>query len=254
MNKKVSRTLFLILLLAAWVPSAQAVTLLTVDSLANAGSASNPHASYLNILNLDEGGYYYQWNGSGGLPWNSIAGLYEDLAGQPFAWSLESAGDVFSQGVRPDIVQSISLSAGTYTLSLYGDSAYDLQGKPFSGGTVGTTPGNQWNAYVQFFQEGDPAFAFAFGDGGLSFGSETVAVEYYRSHYNGTRFYLPQDTTLYYFINDINSIDNLGSITLALQAAPVPEPGTLLLFGSGAALLAVMRRRRSGKKASTAGS
>jgi hypothetical protein len=246
MNKKVTHTLFLILLLAAWVSSAHAYTLLTLDSLANAGSASNPYAPYLNIRNLDAGVYHYQWNGNDSLPWNSLAALYEDLADEPFAWSLESAGDVFFQGGRPDIVQSISLSAGAYTLSLYEDSAYNLQGNPFSGAV------NQWNAYVQFFQEGGPSFAF--GDGGLSFNSETAAVEYYRSHYNGMQFYLPQDTTLYYFINDINSIDNLGSITLALQAAPVPEPGTLLLLGSGAALLAVMRRRRSGKRAVMAGS
>ncbi len=103
------RTLFLIFILIAWSPIAQAYTLLTLDAVANAGSASNPHATYLNIVNPMINQYYYQWSGESVLPWDSLDSLYSDLADNYLpslslplsAWYIESAGDVFKADARP---------------------------------------------------------------------------------------------------------------------------------------------------------
>ena len=48
-------------------------------------------------------------------------------------------------------------------------------------------------------------------------------------------------------VNDINSdVSQNGKQDYLIKAAPVPEPGTMLLFGTGlAGLAAVSRRRRS---------
>ena len=100
--------------------------------------------------------------------------------------------------------------------------------------------GNDWNAYVQMWADYDDSFNF--GEGSFVTGSESNALQFYRDNVDGLRINLQQDTNLYFYINDINSIDNSGSVKL--NVAVVPEPQQVLLFISGAIPLATWPRRQ----------
>ena len=58
---------------------------------------------------------------------------------------------------------------------------------------------------------------------------------------------LTEDTNLNFYINDYNSIDNAGGVTL--NVAVVPEPGQVALFITGALTLVIFSLRRKAKRA-----
>ncbi len=188
---------------------------------------------------ITNGGY-----GDGTLPWGTLKDLTDDLndgvldnagGGAVGNWLLESGGDVFN---HPDseIYKSMYLPQGWYELTLTPEShAYNLE--DFWGES-------SWNAYVQIWADyGD---SFNFGEGYPLYGSEGDALGYYHNYIDGMRIYLAQSADVYFFINDWNSVDNDGIITLDIQPAPVPEPGTLYLVASG--LTFFLARRRWSRK------
>ena len=255
-HKYIILTVMVLACLFAATP-AKAITV-DLDGIANAGwSDSYLSKTYLNIKNTsnpnENNSYYYKWQydasaGALSVPWSDLDALVSDLSdgilnndGSNTSignWHLESGGDVFSAPQDP-IWKSISLTQGTYDLSLASTSgAYNL---------VDYWKENSWNAYVQIWADyGD---SFSFGNGSLSFDSKADALSYYHNNIDG-QLYLAQNANVYFYINDYNSVDNSGGITLDIQARvnPVPEPATLILMGSGLVAMG-FRMRRSKRKA-----
>ena len=238
----------LLLLLAAAPVSAARVDL---NGVLNSGFASNMPYSYLFIKALISGSYAYQWTfGSGDLPWDSRQDLVDDLqdnilnkAGQTTEigdWQLEAGGDPFNFPADP-IWKSITLSAGTYFLSLASDShAYNLTDYTWPG----EEPRSLWNAYVQIYADygGGANASFNFGEAPAFIQqTEADALSFYHTFVDGTQMTLTQAADVYFYINDINSIDNAGSVSLQIQS--VPEPAAVYLLGTGLMGLAVLKRR-----------
>ncbi len=234
------------LVLVILVFTAQMARAYTVhlDGVANAGwHAYNLDTSYLNIINPENGSYYYHWEygGTTALTWSTHDELRNDLSDGYLGdsssgielqdWAIESSGDVF--GTPVPIIQSIELPKGWYEINLVTDSnAYNIL-SPWDG------DGNEWNAYVQFF--GDFG-SFSYGNTQQFFDDQQATLDYYSANHDGTTFFLEQDSQLFYFINDINSIDNASSVTLDITSTSVPVPGSFLLLGSGMALVAIRRK------------
>lgn len=212
------------LLMTISVSSSNAM-LITLDGIENAVLWSEDKTKpYLNVWNNTNSTYYSQWkyDGSTSLQWGSLNELVTDLNTQGFDWWLESGGDPFNSPAS-EIWKSVSLAKGTYTISLAdSSSAYNL---------IDYWGGNMWNAYVQIWAEYDDSFNF--GDGLLNFNSENNALDYYNLYVDGMVIDLQQDTELFFYINDTNSIDNSGSVTLDIETTPVPEPSTVVLLALG---------------------
>jgi hypothetical protein len=238
-----------ILMLAAGPLSAARVDL---DGVLNSGFANNMPYSYLFVKTLATDSFAYQWNfGSGALPWSSRQDLVDDLsdnnilnnAGQtaPIGnWAVESGGDPFNFPSKP-IWENISLNPGTYTLSLTSDSrAYNLSDYAWPN----ETPVPSWNAYVQIYADygGGQNASFNFGEA-LQFikPTEAEALDFYRNNVDGKQILLTQAADVYFYINDTNSVDNAGGVSLQIQ--PVPEPEAVYLLGSGLLALALIQRR-----------
>jgi hypothetical protein len=239
----------LLLMLAANPLSAARIDL---DGVLNSGFANNMPSSYLFVKSLATGTYAYQWNsGAGALPWTSREQLVEDLsdsilnaAGQtaPIGnWYVESGGDPFHFPLDP-IWERISLDAGTYALSLASDSrAYNLSGYAWPNET---NPVPKWNAYVQIFADygNQPDASFNFGEAPAFIKStEAEALNFYRAFVDGMQIELAQAAEVYFYINDMNSLDNAGGVSLQIQ--PVPEPETAFLLGGGLLALGLIKRR-----------
>jgi len=84
--------------------------------------------------------------------------------------------------------------------------------------------------------------SFNFGEGAYITDSQDNALNYYRANVDGKTITLKEDTNLYFYINDFNSIDNAGSVKLNVSV--VPEPGQVVLFIAGAILLVVWHQRK----------
>ncbi|RJQ23224.1 MAG: hypothetical protein C4560_00675 [Nitrospiraceae bacterium] len=211
-----------------------ASTSVTLDGIANAGYwADDLTSTYLYVKDLADDSYYYQWRygDPDALRWSNLDDVVADLNTQGFSWWLESGGDPFNKPSSP-IWTSVFLEKGEYEINLAPDSsAYNLS--DYWGG-------NTWNAYVQIWAGyGD---SFNFGEGSYISASENDALDYYHATVDGMTFSLKEDSNLYFYINDTNSIDNSGSVKLNVSV--VPEPGQVLLFISGALPLAFWRQRK----------
>jgi hypothetical protein len=244
-------TLFLMVMMTT-APGARGYTI-ELDGIANAVWWEKYLTdTYLNIADADSGIYYYQWTAtSGGLPWSDLPALVNDLTdnnrldsagGIPVGdWRIESGGDVFndpSAEIRKSL--GVTLSPGWYELRLTPDSeAYNLNDYIWPNESENPL----WNAYVQIWADyGGLGESFAFGDWSFWQDTEEAALDYYRNCVDGVTIYLAQSADLYFYINDFNSVDNAGSVTLDIQV--VPEPGTLCLLGLGLAFLIGTRRWR----------
>lgn len=227
------------------VPIAGAMTV-TLDSVGNAGwSAESLEQPYLKILD----GTTTVWSSESSTPsWSGFSDLVADLAdgwigfegtGTPLGgtYAIQAGGDVFFPSTP--IYQTIHLSAGHYEVSLDSNSeAYNIVGysdQNYSGG-------DWWNAYVQMWTSDGQSHAF--GDGNTIYGSEFDALDAYNTRIRPLSLSLSDEADLFLYINDINSLDNEGSVTLNIQ--PVPVPAAWLLFGSGIAALVGGRRFRKG--------
>lgn len=212
-------------------------TSVTLDGIANAGYwADDLGSTYLYIKDKDSDSYTYQWRygvNPEALAWSNLDELVVDLTSWNFNWWIESGGDPFNAPSSP-IWTSVFFEKGSYEINLAPDSeAYNL---------TDYWGNNDWNDYVQIFAAyGD---SFNFGEGSYITGSKDDAINYYNSNVDGMTISLKEDTNLYFYINDNNSVDNAGSVKLNVSV--VPEPGQVALFITGAILLVVRYQRKKG--------
>jgi hypothetical protein len=237
-------------------PAQVGAEIVHLDGIANAGWYSDILTNaHLYIANLDiPGNYYYQWSYTPGNPtplWNSRQALSDDLAdgvlvnGTPVGnWQVQSAGDVFNNPANA-IWKTLNISPATYKLNLTADSrAYQLNEFLWSNESSSSPV---WNAYVQIYAvyEDNSTGSFNFGDWSHSRGTESDVLTLYRQVVDGLLIDITQPATLYFYINDYNSVDNGASVTLEFTAPPpVPLPGSLVLFGSGLTAFIAWRRRK----------
>lgn len=233
----------LVVLLMAPAAGATTVTLFGVK---NAGWSTEPLGQpYLKILDT---GNTVVWSGGNSdliATWTDFAALVEDLndgyigpassgTGLGSTYTILSGGNVFSATAN-DIYETIPLPAGQYTISLDPSSeAYNLKGYSDSK-YVGD---NLWNAYVQMWTSDGQSRSF--GGGTTFYGSETDALNVYGTI--TTSLFLSEAADLFLYINDYNSLDNTGSVTLNIL--PVPLPAAWLLLASGVGALVGGRRFR----------
>jgi hypothetical protein len=219
------------------LPSANAATI-TLDGKANAGwYDQNLSESYLNIFYDNDQKWTY--NGSN-LLWENYEAMILDLSDDYIGdknsggtylgeYTINSGGDVFSSSPNTPIYKSIFLTAGNYNISL-ADYSETYNRKGYSGEDA-------WTDYVQIFGGN---INVAFGDGGITYSTENEAYQVYSSLIIPIN--ITESTELKFYLNDWNSLDNIGKVTLDIQ--PVPEPATLLLLGSGMAAIATRRKFR----------
>ena len=243
MLRKSTIILLAIMLLMTISASSSNAVLITLDGVANAVLSSEDKTKpYLNIFDVTNNSYYYQWKYGDptSLQWSNMDQLTSHLYAQSgLTWLLESGGDPFNP-VTP-IWKSLSLAKGTYDISLAdSSSAYNL---------LDYWGGDMWNAYVQIQTEyGD---SFNFGDGAINFTSESNTLTYYNLYVDGMIIDLQQDTEMYLYINDGNSIDNSGSVTLNIEATPVPEPSTVAMLALGMLSLFIWQYKLNKNRAAT---
>lgn len=224
---------------------ALAVTVVTLDGVANATWWANP-TTYLYVAQADSSGYYYQWtSGSGSLPstWTDLDAMVQDLVNNHTYvgnndWKIESGGDPFNNPNAQYVWKTLTLPAGQYILRLAQDSeAYNLKSYLWPRETLQDL--NVWNAYVQMdavYENNQGTASFAFGGyDGYWQSTETGALNYYRQNVDGMTITLDHQADVQFYINDYNSVDNAKSVTLEISG--VPLPGSLSLLGPGLVLL-----------------
>ena len=85
---------------------------------------------------------------------------------------------------------------------------------------------------------------FNFGEGTYDYSSELDALQFYNTNVDGMTISLTEDTNLYFYISDTNSIDNLGSVTLEVAVVPEPISSALFLIGGTALGFRHFRKRK----------
>lgn len=229
--------------------TARAVTV-SLDAVDNAGwYAEDLSQSYLTLMDGNNN-VAWSYNGSN-LLWTDFSGMVADLSdgyigsssGGSYLgpYTILSGGDVFGSSPTSPIWTSLSLSAGRYEISLDPSSrAYNLLGyidPNYSGG-------NLWNAYVQMWTSDGQDLAF--GSGSTIFGSEADTLSYYFNPSNNISLNLAGNADLYFYINDYNSLDNIGNVTLNISSVPLPS--SLLLLCTGIVALYTGRGRIIGTR------
>ena len=156
----------------------------------------------------------------------SSVSTYAYIAGITGAWSLESAGNVWSSSDKIVGEGLTGLSAGTYRISkVSGDFIYSFVDNP---------------DYYKYWwrmniQNGSEYLVLGSQDGYTSAAAALSATTTYLD------LTVPEGGSISFWIWDNNSIDNSGSITFNVES--VPEPSTFLLLTIGLAFL--IRRTRS---------
>ncbi len=236
MQKRLINILFVVLLLViiSFSNSHASTTTVTLDGIANAGWwADELGSTYLYVKNKTTDSYYFKWRygSSTTLPWSNLTSLITDLNSKGFDWWLESGGDPFNAPSSP-IWTSVHFEKGLYNISLAPDSsAYNLSA--YWGDNI-------WNNYVEIWAAYDDSFNF--GEGSYISNSANDSLNFYKTNIDGMTISLKEDTNLFFYINDSNSIDNSGSVKLNVSV--VPEPGQVVLFIAGAILLVVYHHRK----------
>ncbi|WP_372679459.1 VPLPA-CTERM sorting domain-containing protein [Desulfosarcina sp.] len=244
--KNTANIISITLVVLFMVPAAEAMTV-TLDAVENAGWSFEPLGQpYLKILDADNDIVWSGGNSDAITTWNDFADLVADLSDDQIGaagsdpglgeYEIQSGGNVFSDLVTP-IYKTLSLPAGQYTISLDpGSESYNLKG--YDAPESKYAGGNLWNAYVQLWTSDGQDLPF--GDGDTQHESSAEALAAYDKITASLN--LLHDADLHFYINDSNSLDNTGSVTLNIQA--VPLPAAWLLFGSGMAALVGGRRFR----------
>ncbi|PID40458.1 MAG: hypothetical protein CR984_03070 [Proteobacteria bacterium] len=247
MYKRALRNVLIILMLS-FMPCFAGAATVTLDAVDNSGWwVKDLNEPYLNILN--DGGEVAWSLETESLGWNNFGELVADLSdlyiGDPdngirlgSTYVIESGGNAFSTGPQEPIYETVSLAAGNYAISLTQDSdTYNIMGYE----DENYSSEDRWNAYVQMWTSDGQTLSF--GDGGTYFGSSGAALDAHETL--SISLYLPVDADLNLYINDINALDNIGSVSLRIQSTPVPAAWVLL--GSGIAAFIGGRRCRRKK-------
>ena len=187
------------------------------DSMVLAGSgfslATDPFASWV----------FFPVIGAGGCAGTSIAGSTVPChAGDMVDQSLRTAGDVgLGRG-------SATFGSATYSNVVF-RGAFEFRTVPAvfpdtSAESVVLAAPFRFEGFIRGFADGQELFAHRF------IGSGTTERAFYLLDAGGYSFQMESNVS--YLFDDV-------------QIAPVPEPSTLLLFGSAAGLIAARRKRRA---------
>jgi len=222
---------------------------LTINAIDDAGQSPN-QVAYLRFAYVDPSSgnpaYYYvlpvgsQWTSR--VPVDQFA-IDHNISG----WQLESEGNIWSPSPDNDFIVGdalINLPAGIYRISVVaGAFQYDsFNWSDYAGQW-------RWQLQIQAQEFDDDGNIVGYHDYGLGFFG--LPIDYYPSKLEaiqenrGKYLDVPvnEGGSLNFWIWDWNSIDNSGSLTFDVAMAPIPEPSTLILVGTGLFFLARRFRR-----------
>jgi len=135
---------------------------------------------------------------------------------------------------------SIFFPAGIYKFSVYGGAWNAWGGSVLDSNNDGVyEEGWKWNMFI--YNE-DTGIKYQLGDWTINFDLPTSALNNFKDNFAIVN--QPSGGNIWFFIEDGYTNDNVGSVFASV--APIPEPSTMLLLGSG--LIGLWGFRRKFKK------